>query len=106
MPKVAKKNNKRQCSLPYGSAVAAKKKELRQNRLHTNQFHYFGIVIRKAVLKKISSAEVERDFSKYLAITRAVGTTKIQKPMLHNRVFSTCNKEDYLRLKAKAIDDE
>ena len=75
--------------------------------LHTNEFHYFGILLRKAVLKKMSSADVERDFSKYLAITRAVGTTKIRKPtMLHNRVFSMCNKEDYLRLKSKAIEDE
>ena len=61
--------------------------------LNTNAFHYFGIVICKAVLKKMSSANVERDFSKYLAITCAVGTTKIQKPMLHNRVFSMRSKK-------------
>ena len=66
--------------------------------LHTNEFHYFGIVICKAVLKNMSSANVERYFSKYLAITRAVGTTKFQKPMLHNRVFSMCNKKDYANM--------
>ena len=61
--------------------------------LNTNEFHYFGIVIRKVVLKKMSGANVERDFSKYLAINRATGTTNIQKPMLRNRVFSMCNKK-------------
>ena len=60
--------------------------------LHTNEFHYFGIVIRKVVLKKMSGANVERDFSKYLVITRPAGTTKIQKQMLHNCVFYMCNK--------------
>eukprot|EP00984_Skeletonema_dohrnii_P006145 scaffold2192_cov98-Skeletonema_dohrnii-CCMP3373.AAC.1 len=74
--------------------------------LHTNEFHFFGIFIRKAVLKKASSADIERDFSKYLAITRAVGTTQIKKPMLHNRVFCRCNKEDYIRMKVKETDDE
>lgn len=70
--------------------------------LHTKEFHYFGVVIRKAVLKKLSSAIVERDFSKYLAVTHAVGTTKIQKPMLHNRVYCMCNKKEYEKMKAKA----
>lgn len=67
--------------------------------LHANEFHYFGTLLGKVVLKKMSSASVERDFSKYLAVTRAVGTTKIQKPMLHNRVFCMCNKKDYANMK-------
>ena len=70
---------------------------------NTNAFHYFGIVICKAVLKKMSSANVEREFSKYLAITRATGTTNIQKPMLRNRVFSMCNKTYYANMKVNAI---
>jgi hypothetical protein len=74
--------------------------------LHTHEFHFFGIFIRKVVLKKASSADIERDFSKYLAITCAVGTTQIKKPMLHNRVFSMCNKEDYIRMKVQEINDE
>ena len=74
--------------------------------LHTNEFHFFRIVIRKAILKEMSSADVERDFSKYLSVTRAVGTAKTQKPMLHNRVFCICNKEDYLRMKTRDIDEE
>ena len=74
--------------------------------MHTNEFNFFGIVIHKAVSKKMSSANAERDFSKYLSNNRAVGTTKIQKPMLYKRVFCICNKEDYLRMKASDIDDE
>jgi hypothetical protein len=54
----------------------------------------------------MASAMVERDFSKYLAVTRAVGTAKIQKPMLHNRVFSLCNKEAYIKMKVEELDDE
>ena len=57
-------------------------------------------------MKKMASAMVERDFSKYLAVTRAVGTAKIQKPMLHNRVFSLCNKEAYIKMKVEELDDE
>ena len=58
------------------------------------KFHYFGEAIRKVGLWKLSSAIVERDFSQYLAITNACGTN-LKKPMLQNRMYSRCNKEEY-----------
>ena len=62
--------------------------------LKVKQFTYFGEAICKVVLFKLPSAIVERDFSQYLAITNACGT-KLTKPMLQNRMYSRCNKEEY-----------
>ena len=50
----------------------------------------------------MSSAMVERDFSQYAAIT-SVCTTNLKKPMLQNRMYSRCNKEDYKRVDMKAL---
>ena len=50
----------------------------------------------------MTSAMVERDFSQYAAIT-AVCTSNLKKPMLQNRMFSRCNKDDYERVDMKAL---
>ena len=42
----------------------------------------------------LSSALVERDFSQYVTIDKCCGNA-LRKPMLHNRMFSRCNKNAY-----------
>ena len=57
-------------------------------------FPYFGEAIRLVVLYLLSSALVERDFSQYVAIDNCCGNA-LRKPMLHNRMLSRCNKNEY-----------
>ena len=73
--------------------------------LHTNEFVYFGLAIRKVVLWTLSSAIVERDFSKYVAITNACGTN-LSFPTLQDRVFAMCNKDVYRELEARILEGD
>ena len=60
--------------------------------LHVKDFVYFGEAIRKVVLWKLSSAQVERDFSQFVAIRNACGSN-LKKPMLQNRSIRGATKE-------------
>ena len=64
--------------------------------LKVETFDYFGQAIRKVVLWQLSSAKVERDFSQYAAIVSVCGSN-LKQPMLQNRMYARCNKEDYER---------
>merc|ERR1712087_596159 len=64
--------------------------KIRIHGISNTDFIFFAIAIRLAILLQVSSCDVERGFSQWVAILNACGK-QMKKPVIESRMFSRVN---------------
>ena len=81
--------------LYIGERIQARIFEWWTIRIHgvsNSDFIFFAIAIRLAILLQVSSCDVERGFSQWVAILNACGK-QMKKPVIESRMFSRVNND-------------